>query len=438
MKTIYKFFSIFSLLALLALAFATPARAFDGRSGDNVEIKAGETIEDDVYITANNFVLEGTIKGDLIVFGETITINGTVEGDLIAAGQSVIINGIVTDDARIAGALLQISETAAIGGDVIAAGASLEAQDGSAIEGELVVGTGQTLLEGNITGDILAGTGALELTGEFGGDVNAQVGDPEAGGPSPSMYMPQSGLNFPTVKPGFTIADGAKIKGNLEYTQSKDIKIPANVVGGKVTRTAPVVDPAKQKAQPTPAQKAMTWTFDLFRSIVTLIVFGLLLGWLAPVFMKTLMEKVQIQPAASLGWGLVAYAAFFFAILVLVVAMIAGGVLFGVLTLGGMSGTIVWVGILAIFAMVLGFVLVTAFLTKIIVAWLGGKLILARFNPALAEHKVWPLVIGVALIALIVALPYIGWLFGVIIMFIGLGALWLWGRELLQARKNTV
>ncbi len=438
MKTIYKFFSIFSLLALLALAFASPARAFDGRSGDNVEIKAGETIEDDVYITANNFVLEGTIKGDLIVFGETITINGTVEGDLIAAGQSVIINGIVTDDARIAGALLQISETAAIGGDVIAAGASLEAQDGSAIEGELVVGTGQTLLEGNITGDILAGTGALELTGEFGGDVNAQVGDPEAGGPSPSMYMPQSGLNFPTVKPGFTIADGAKIKGNLEYTQSKDIKIPANVVGGKVTRTAPVVDPAKQKAQPTPAQKAMTWIFDLFRTIVTLIVFGLLLGWLAPVLMKTLMEKVQIQPAASLGWGLVAYAAFFFAILVLVVAMIAGGVLFGVLTLGGMSGTIVWVGILAIFAMVLGFVLVTAFLTKIIVAWLGGKLILARFNPALAEHKVWPLVIGVALIALIVALPYIGWLFGVIIMFIGLGALWIWGRELLQARKNTV
>lgn len=435
MKTIYKIFPVFSLLAFLALAFATPAQAFDGRSGDNVEIKAGEVIEDDVYVTANNFVLEGTVKGDLIVFGETITINGAVEGDLIAAGQSVIINGTVTDDARIAGALLQISKTAVIGGDVIAAGASLEAQDGSAIEGELVVGAGQTLLEGNITGDILAGTGALELTGEFGGDVNAQVGDPEAGGPSPSMYMPQSEINFPTVKPGFTIADGAKIKGNLEYTQSKDIKIPANVVGGKVTRAAPVVEPAK--VQPTPAQKVMTWTFDLFRAIVTLIIFGLLLGWLAPMFMKALMEKVQSQPAASLGWGLAAYAAFFFAILVLVVAMIAGGVFFGVLTLGGMSGTIVWVSILALFAMIIGFILVTAFLTKIIVAWLGGKLILARFNPALAEHKVCPLVLGVALVALLTALPYIGWLIGMLVMFIGLGALWIWGRELMQARKTT-
>jgi hypothetical protein len=247
------------------------------------------------------------------------------------------------------------------------------------------------------------------------------------------MYMPQSNIDFPTVKPGLNIGEGAKIKGNLKYTQSKDITIPANAVSGKVTRTMPVVEPAQ--IQPTPAQKAMTWTFNLLRTIVTLIVFGLLLGWLVPMFMKALMEKVRTQPAASLGWGLIAYAAFFFAVLVVMVAMIAGGILFGVLTLGGMSGTIIWVGILAIFTMILGFVLVTAFLTKIIVAWLGGKLILARVNPSLAEHKVWPLVLGVAIVALIVALPYIGWLFGVIIMFIGLGALWIWGRDLLQARK---
>ena len=256
MKTLYKFFSIFCLIALLALAFATPAKAFDGRSGENVEIKTGEVIVDDVYVTASTFVLDGTVKGDLIVFAQTITINGTVEGDLIAAGQSVIINGTVTEAARIAGAELKIGKTATIGGDVVAGGASLEAQDGSAIKGELVVGAGQTLLEGNIAGDVLAGTGSLELNGEFGGNVNAQVGDPQDGGMPPSIYMPQSNIQFPTVKPGFNIDEGAKIKGNLEYTQTKDVKIPTDAVGGKVTRTLPVVDP--QKVQPTPTQKAMT------------------------------------------------------------------------------------------------------------------------------------------------------------------------------------
>ncbi len=77
MKTIFKFISIFSLITLLALTFATPAYAFDGRSGENVVIKANEVIEDDLYVTANNFVLNGTVKGDLIVFGATITINGS-------------------------------------------------------------------------------------------------------------------------------------------------------------------------------------------------------------------------------------------------------------------------------------------------------------------------------------------------------------------------
>jgi cytoskeletal protein CcmA (bactofilin family) len=437
MKTIHKFFSIFALIALLALAFATPAQAFDGRSGDNVEIKAGEVVEDDVYVTANTFTLEGTVKGDLIVFGTTIIINGTVDGDLIAAGKSVTINGTVTDDARIAGAALKIGKTAIIGGDVVAGSASLETEDGSTIEGELIVGAAQTLLDGKVTGDVLAGTSSLELNGEFGGDVKAEVGNPDEGGLPPSMYMPQADINFPTVKPGFNVGKDAKIAGNLEYTQSKDVKIPANAVGGKITRTEPVVDPASVKAKPTPAEAAMTWTFNLLRSIVTLIAFGLLLGWLAPMFVKTLMEKLQSQPVASLGWGLVAYAAFFFAILIVLVAMIAGGLLFGVLTLGGMSGTIIWVGILALFAMVVGFVLVTAFLTQITVAWLGGKLILARVKPELAEHKFLPLVVGVVIVALLVALPYIGWLFGAIVMFIGLGALWIWGRDLWQARKTA-
>ena len=437
MKTIYKFLSVFSLLALLSITITTPAQAFDGRSGENVVIEANEIIEDDVYVTANTFVLDGTVKGDLIVFGTTITINGTVEGDLIAAGQSVVINGTITDDARIAGAALQISKTALIGGDVVAGGASLETQDGSTIEGELVVGAGQALLEGDVTGDVLAGTGSMELHGEFGGNVKAEIGDPGEGGVPPSMYMPQSNVSFPQVAPGFSIAEGAKIKGNLEYTQSKDIKIPANAVDGKVTRSQPVIDPNKKEIPPTPAQTALNWTFDLFRTIATLIVFGLLLGWLAPMFMKTLMEKVQTTPAASLGWGVVAYAAFFFAILVIIVAMIAGGLLFGALTLGGVSGTIISVGILAIFALIVGFVLVTVFLTKIIVSWLSGKLILSRINPTLSEHKIWPLVIGVIIIALLIALPFVGWLFGLLVMFLGLGALWLWGRETMQARKTV-
>jgi hypothetical protein len=432
MKTSSKIFSIIILLALVVLAFATPVFAFDGRTGDVVEIKEGEVIDDDLYITASQFILNGTVKGDVVVFGEDITINGTVEGDLIAAGKNIVINGKIEDDARIAGAALTISETAVIGGDVVGGSAGLETEKGSSINGDLAIGAAQVLLNGNVGDDVLAGTGSLELNGEVGGDVKAEVGEPDEGGISPNIYMPQAGISLPAVKPGFHIGKDAKIAGKLEYTQSKDIEIPEGTVSGKVTRTVPVVD---VKVQPTPTELAMTWTFGLLRTIVTWIAFGLLLGWLAPLFMKSLMDKVKSQPAASLGWGVVAYISFFFVLLLVLAVIILGGLVFGTLTLGGMSGTIIWVGILALFALTVGFVLVTAFLTQIVVAWLGGKLILARVAPELAEHKVWPLVVGVVILAILIAVPFVGWLFKLAAMLLGLGALWIWGRELWQARK---
>ena len=102
-----KILSLFTMLALLSLALVTPALAFEGRDGDKVVIAADEVIDDDLYVGANEFILDGTVTGDLIVGGTIITINGTVEGDLWAAGQVIIVNGTVKDDARIAGAGLR-------------------------------------------------------------------------------------------------------------------------------------------------------------------------------------------------------------------------------------------------------------------------------------------------------------------------------------------
>lgn len=438
MKTIQKLFALFTLVALLSLTFASPALAFDGRSGDVVIIEADEVIEDDLYVTAERFTLEGIVKGDLVVVGSTITINGTVEGDLIAAGQTVIINGTVTDDARIAGAALQLGDESVVGGDLISAGASLEARDGSSVEGDLLYGGGQALLAGKVDGDAMIGTGALRLSGEFGGNVTADVADASEAGPSPAMYMQEIEVSIPAVAPGLTVDDDAKISGDFTYTQSQDIDIPGGVIGGEITRNLPIVnDNYQAPVPPTATEIAANWIFDLIRSIVTLLLFGLLLAWLVPGFMKSLIEKIQTQPMPSFGWGLVSYATFFFSLLLVLATMIFGAVLFGVISLGGVSGTIVWVGILVIFTLIVGFVLFTAFLTKILVAWMSGKWILGRFNPALAESKVWPMVLGVLLVGLLVKLPLVGWFISIVIMFFGLGALWIWGRERWSANKTV-
>src|SRR6187200_294493 len=88
-----KFLSVFVLVVLLALTFSTPAYAFDGRGGDRIVIEAGEVINDDLYVAAQEFVLDGTVNGDLIVFAQNVTINGKVDGDLMAAAQTVAVYG---------------------------------------------------------------------------------------------------------------------------------------------------------------------------------------------------------------------------------------------------------------------------------------------------------------------------------------------------------
>lgn len=46
-----------------------------------------------------------------------------------------------------------------------------------------------------------------------------------------------------------------------------------------------------------------------------------------------------------------------------------------------------------------------------------------------------PLVLGVLIVALLASIPMVGWIVGMLIVLLGLGGLWLLGREWWQGRK---
>lgn len=446
MSKSHKLLSILTLFILLTLTIATPAHAFDGRNGDKVVIQAGEVINDDLYVGANEFTLDGTVNGDLVAFGQMVTVNGTVNGDFMSGAQTVVVNGTITGNIRMAGSVLFVGEKAQIGGDIVGAGYSLEVRKGSAIGRDVVFAGGQVLLASNVTRNVTVYTGALEIGGNVGGNVKAEVGeaDQSQAGPPPTIFMPQSTVPVPLVKPGLTIDPSAKIQGNLEYTQNRDLTFPAGVVTGKVTRVQQPVSQNEPSEQETASQKVVKWSFNLVRSLVTLILLGLLLLWLFPVLLKSLSDKLQTKPWPSLGWGVVTYAGFFFSLLLILFAMILGAVLFGFLTLGALSGTIVWLGILTLFALIVGFVLATSFVAKIIFGMTLGKWILVQAKSPLAEHRFWPMVIGVAVTVIVVALlsfplipGFLGGLLNFAVILFGLGTLWLWGREALTKKPVT-
>jgi cytoskeletal protein CcmA (bactofilin family) len=445
----YTVFGTAVMVLVLLLAATGSASALEQRTGQTVVIEAGEVINDDLLVTAENFVLNGTVKGDIIGFGGTMTIGptGVVEGDLMAAGREIVVDGTVKDDARIAGAALKLGSTGQIGDDVMGAGYSLEAAPGSKIGGSLFFAGGQALLGGQVVEDAGAAVGGLSLQGQVGGDVKAVVGEEQEELPfSPFDFIPNM-PRVPKVPAGLTVGANASVGGSMEYTGAQEASIPSGVVEGPVTYTKPApkaTPPSAAEAPKAPAAPLgfasvglmfVAWLLGLIRNTVTLLIVGLLLAWLAPSLARRGSEILKAKPWPCLGWGAVAFFGVWVAAMVIVFVSGALAGFLAVLTLVKLAALVFAVGMLLASALIVAYVIAAGLLAKIIVGYLIGRLILPRLDPATGAGRVWPLVLGLVILAIVFSIPCLGWVANLIVVLFGLGALWLMVAALLRRPK---
>ncbi len=418
------FLVTFALMLLVTLLIASPVLGtVETRSEDRVVIGSGEEVDDDLYVTANEVTVDGTIRGDLVAFGRSITVNGTVQGDLIAAGQSVEVGGTVDDDARVAGQTLLLRDDARVGDDLISAGFSLESGPGSTVGGTLLYAGYQALLAGNIGEDLKGAMNGLQLSGQVGRDVDADV-DGEDGGSPPFLFEPV--VEIPTVEPGLTLTDAARIGGDLSYESSTEARVaPGAQIEGEVTRQE---RPAAEEEEPA-RSAAADWVLANLRSFVELVLVGLLLIWLASGWVRRVAGRVLDRPLASLGWGLLGFIAFFVLGIAILLVTILLAVIFGLLTLGGLVALIVVVGLLAEAVLALAFWVSTGYLAQIVVSFLAGLLVVEAIWPGRGTgQRVLPLVVGLILYVVLRAIPVLGPIVGLVVLLLGLGALsnWIW------------
>jgi hypothetical protein len=163
--------------------------------------------------------------------------------------------------------------------------------------------------------------------------------------------------------------------------------------------------------------------------LISLLIVGLLAVWLLPNFIEQTTAQLQAKPWPSLGWGVLVYFGFYFLVMVILILTIILTVLFGVLTLAGVAWLIFGVGIVTIINLILAFVIATAFLTKIIISYLAGRLILERLKPEWALSIFWSFILGVIIFVILTAVPYVGWIINLAVIFFGLGALFLLGKD---------
>ena len=418
---------IFAAL-LLGLSWLVPiAWAGEFKGGEQVIIGPDEVIEDDLYVGAETITIEGTIKGDLIAAGGEIIINGTVEGDFWGTAGYITINGRLQDDVRIAGGTVTLGPYAQIADDVFAAGYSLDAAIGSTVGGSLFWAGYQAKLAGEVEGDFNGGMGALEIAGRIGGNVEVDVGEPD---PDFEAMLPwfRTLTPAPMMSPGFRVAEGADIGGKLTYTSGSqgEIEPGAEIAGGIAYQTpVPSAVEVKKVERITQQQVVINWSLDQLRRLAVLLVIGLLLVWLVPGPVREAATALRTRPWGSLGWGILVVLFVVIAVPVVAFLMIVLDLIFGGLGFGGLVVAITSLGLLTNATIVVGFLIAVAYLTKIVVSFLVGRMILGRIREPWGAGRVWPLVLGVVLFAILRAIPILGWWIGLIVTLFGLGAIWL-------------
>lgn len=425
-----------SLLLALGLFAVPAARAFEGRGGDVVVVGADEVIEDDLYVAAGEFRLDGTVRGDLVVVGGTLTVNGTVEGDLIAAGQSVIVNGTVEDDARVAGYALTIGGDVA--DDVIAAGFSLEGAEASAIGGDVIYAGYQALLAGEVGGDVNVGGGAVEIAGDIQGDVSVDVGGTERGESLPPFYNFIPNVpTVPSVPASLTVREGAEIGGDLSYTANFEADVPIDAVSGNVdfNRYVPEEPEEEERPQPSPALMVARWSFRQLRRLATFLLIGVLMMWVVPGWTRKLARNLESKPLPSLGWGVVAIAVFGAVMVMLVIATVLLTIVFGAVTLGGLAGRLAVLGGIVTTSAGFSFSLLWRYVTTIVISLFVGQMIFRAFNSPAEQNRWWPVVLGVVIFVIVTAVPVLGWLVKLAAVLFGLGAFWIWLLDVLGGRE---
>ena len=432
--------SIVALLLILGLSFY-PALAFEGRGGEKVVIEEGETIDDDLFVSAREFILKGKVKGDLAVLaqkvriektavvegdiyaaGQTVEVEGKVKGDIYATGQTIKLGGEVGDDIIAAGYALSVAGKA--GGDFIGAGFSVELP-GSLGKDFLFFGY-QALLAGEVGRNARFAGNGIKISGRIGGNVEVDVGEAEEGGLPPGFPF-YSGLpTVPFVPPGLTLEEKARIDGNLRYTAREEVSIPAGVVRGKVEFKK--YEPPK-RVTPPPRVRAIRWGLERFRYLVSLLIVGAIMLLAIPNWTRRMADNLKAKPLPSLGWGIVVLVAFAFLILVVGVITVVVSLFLRLLTLSSLAR---WSFLTGFMAGAVGFLslgLSWVYITRVFTSIAIGAAILQAFKSQAASGRWWPFVLGVVVLVLVTSIPILGRLLSWLASLAGLGSFWLWARE---------
>jgi hypothetical protein len=245
-------------------------------------------------------------------------------------------------------------------------------------------------------------------------------------------FMPFFPGSMPaTVKPGLRVDEAAEVGGKLTYTSpvqqadsiqglSPDQVVYQTPVPAPEGPQAPAVRPSIEVRVPF-----LGWFFKLLRELIALLVFGALALWLLPNVTHKVVEQARLNVLPAAGYGLLTVLLGYFAAFVAASLILGVGLLLAILTLGSVSGPLFGLGFSALGLALAVFSFLVGTGSKVVVALLVGGLLIDQLAPQSPNRKVWMLLAGVFIYALIRSIPLVGWLIALVATLIGVGAMYL-------------
>lgn len=362
-----------SLIAVLFLLFVGSCAGSKDRDAGategNVVVAKDRVVTGDLFTGGRAVRILGEIRGDLAAGGAEVTVTGPVNGYVMSAGRSVKLDGRIANDVWAAGATVDIGSQ--IGDNLMAAGRSVHVHPGATIGHDAHLAGNEVTAEGKIENNLSIGAASARIGGEVGGTVEVRA-------------------ERVTVQPD------AVIHGDLVVTapQPPDVSPQAKISGAI----------RFQEAEARPEWQGRLWLWVL--CFLALLILGLAVIGFSATWVGRVAETMGMRPGASALVGL----------LVLVLTpLVAAGLMMAVI--GAPLGLLL-----------LAFYAVALLLSAVFTSYRTGSWLLDRMHRSNASR--WArLLLGVFIVSIGINLPVVGWIFGVVVLIAGVGALMLRIRE---------
>jgi len=378
--------------AVLALALGTaalapsPGSAIELRTDEEqVEIEAGETVNETLIVSAETVDMDGVIDGNLVTLAERLAIRGHVKGNVFAAGHQVEITGTIDGSLHVGGERVRLEGRVA--GDALGGAELLTVHERAVIGRDAYLFGEGVRMDGHAGRDLVGGADWIEVRGKIG-------------------------RNAATYSKRLGVLDSATIAGDLEIhmpdDEEADIAAGASI-GGETTR---------EKLDDTMHHRRNRWMQGHFylRNFVILVsafLVGIFLHLAAPRLFSIRLETSS-DFFRTLGMGFLA----------VIAAPVALFVCFA--TVVGIP-----IGVIGTFAF-----LTALFVSMILVSSLIGTSIKTP-DPESTHSFGISLLIGLLTVIIATNLPFVGHLLRILVALTGVGMLVAVGREIWIERARS-